>query len=115
MNETTPSSFRNDAIGLDQRVQRKLFETSPVQILKKKRNLGEMMTTHCYEDILEPNYTPRATRSDRELVYLPSREEICAVKRIDTNLCSSNLVFGAPEEGDKEALQEFRDVMQGEV
>ena len=73
------------------------------------------MTTHRYEDILEPNYTPRTTRSDRELVYLPSRKEICAAKRIDTNLCSSNLVFGAPEEGDEEALQEFREVMQGEV
>ena len=54
MHETTQSSFRNDAIGLDQRVQRKVFETSPVQALKKKRNLGEMMTTHRYEDILEP-------------------------------------------------------------
>jgi hypothetical protein len=49
------------------------------------------------------------------MVYLPSREEICAAKRIDTDLCSSNLVFGAPEEGDQEALQEFRDVMQGEI
>ena len=115
MHETTPSSFRNDAIGLDQRVQRNLFETSPVQALKKKRNLGEMMTTHRYEDILEPNYTPKTTRSEREVIYLPSREEICAAKRIDTELCSSNLVFGAPEEGDEEALKEFRDVMQGEI
>ena len=115
MHETTPSSFRNDAIGLDQRVQRKLFETSPVQAMKKKRNLGEMMTTHRYEDILELNYTPKTMRSEREVVYLPSREEICAVKRIDTELCSSNLVFGAPEEGDEEALQELRVVMQGEI
>jgi hypothetical protein len=47
MHETTPSSFQNDAIGLDQWVERKLFETSSVQALKKKkRNLGEMMTTH---------------------------------------------------------------------
>ena len=115
MHETTPSNFRNDAIGLDQRVQRKLFETSSVQTLKKKRNFGEMMTTHRYKDILEPNYTPRTTRSERKMVYLPLREEICAAKRIDTDLCSSNLVFGAPEEGDEEALQEFRDVMQGEI
>ena len=90
MHETTPSNFRNDAIGLDLRVQRKLFEKSPVQTLKKKRNFGEMMTTHRYEEVLEPNYTPRTTRSEREMVYLASREEICAAKRIDTDLCSSN-------------------------
>ena len=74
-----------------------------------------MMTTHRYEDFMEPSYTPRTTRSDREVKYLPSREEICAAKRIDTELCSSNLVFGAPEEGDEEALKEFREVMQGEI
>ena len=74
-----------------------------------------MMTTHRYEDVLEPNYTPRTTRSERETVYLPSRAEICAAKRIDTELCSLNLAFGAPEEGDEEALKEFREVMQGEV
>ena len=115
MNETTPSSFRNNAIELDLRVQRKSFETSPVQTLKKKRYFGEMMTTHRYEDVLEPHYTPRKTRSERETVYLPSRDKICAAKRIDTELCSSNLVFGAPEEGDEEALKEFREVMQGEI
>ena len=106
MHETTQSSLRNDALGLDLRVQQKLFETSPIQTLKNKRNFGEMMTTHRYEDVMEPSYTPRTTRSDRELAYLPSREEICAAKRIDTELCSSNLVFGAPEEGEEEALQE---------
>jgi hypothetical protein len=115
MHETTPSNFQNDAIELDLRVQRKLFETSSVQTLKKKRNFGEMMTTHRNENVLESNNTPRTTRSEREMVYLPSSEEICAAKRIDTDLCSSNLVFGAPEEGDEEALQEFRDVMQGEI
>ena len=73
------------------------------------------MTTHRYEDVMETSYTPRTTRSDREVKYLPSREEICAAKRIDTELCSSNLVFGAPEEGDEEALQEFREVMQREI
>ena len=26
-----------------------------------------------------------------------------------------NLVFGAPAEGDEEALRDFRDVMQGEI
>ena len=114
MHETTPSNFRNDALGLDLRVQRKLFETS-VQTLKKKRNFGEMMTTHRYEDVMEPSYSSRTTRSDREVKYLPSREEICAAKRINMELCSSNLVFGAPEEGDEEALKEFRDVMQGEI
>ena len=70
MHETTPSSFKNDALGLDLWVQRKLFETSLIQTLKKKkkkkkRNLGEMMTTHRYEDVMEPSYTPRTTRSDR--------------------------------------------------
>jgi hypothetical protein len=75
MHETTPSSFRNDPIGLDLRVQRKLLETSPVETLKKKRSFGEMMTTHRYEDVLEPNYTPKMTRSERETVYLPSREK----------------------------------------
>ena len=64
-----------------------------------------MMTTH--------RYTPRTTRSEREPIYLPSRDEICSAKRIDMDLCSSNLVFGAPEENEEEALREFRDVMQG--
>ena len=73
------------------------------------------MTTHRYEDILEPTYTPRITRSEREPVYLASRDEICAAKRIDLGLCSSNLGFGAPEETEEEALREFRDVMQGEI
>ena len=73
------------------------------------------MMTHRYEDVMEPSYTPRTTGSDREVKYLPSREEICAAKRIDTELCSSNLGFGAPEEGGEEALKEFRDVMQGEI
>ena len=93
MHETIPSSLRNDELGLDLRVQRKLFETYPIQTLKKKRNFGEMMTTHRYEDVMEPSYTPRATRSDREVVHLSPREEICAAKRIDTELCSSNLFF----------------------
>jgi hypothetical protein len=115
IHETTPSNIRNDAIGLNLRVQRKLFKTSPVQTLKKKRNFGETITTHRYEDVMEPNYTPRTTRSDKEMVYLPSREEICAAKRIGTDLCSSNLVIGAPEEGDEEALKELGDVMQGEI
>ena len=42
-------------------------------------------------------FPPRTTRSERETVYLPLRDEICASKRIDTEICSSNLVFGAPE------------------
>ena len=87
MTETSPSGLRNDALGLDLRVQRKLFESSPAQTLKKKRNFGEMMTTHRYEDILEPTYTPRISRSERELIYLPSRDEICAAKRIDLDFC----------------------------
>ena len=32
-----------------------------------------------------------------------------------TRTFASNLVFGAPEEGDEKALKEFRDVMQGEI
>ena len=71
MTETSPSGLRNDALGLDLRIQRKIFESSPAQTLKKKRNLSEMMTTHRYEDILEPNYTPRTPRAERETVYLP--------------------------------------------
>ena len=43
MTETSPSGLRNDALGLDLRVQKKLFESSPAQTLKKKRNFGEMM------------------------------------------------------------------------
>jgi hypothetical protein len=74
-----------------------------------------MMTTHRYEDILDPSYTPRTKRSEREPVYFFSREEICAAKRIDMDLCSSNLVFGAFEENEEEALKEFREVMQGEI
>ena len=115
MTETSPSGLRTDALGLDLRVQRKLFESSAAQSLKKKRNFGEMMTTHRYKDILEPTYTRRTIRGKREPVYLPSRDEICAAKRIDMDLCYSNLVFGAPEENKKEALREFRDVMQGEI
>jgi hypothetical protein len=115
MTETSPSGLRNDALGLDLRIQRKLFETSPAQTLKKKRSFGEMMTTHRYEDVLELSYTPETTRSERETVYLPSRDEICAAKRIDTELCSLNMVFGAPEETKEKALKKFRDVMQGEI
>jgi hypothetical protein len=115
MAETSPSGLQTGALELDLRIQSKLFESSPAQTLKKKRNIGKLMTTHRYEDILKPNYTPRTTRSEREPVYLPSRDEICAAKRIDIDLCSSDLVFGAPEENDAEALQEFRDVMQEEI
>ena len=50
MHETTTSNFRNDAMGLDLRVQRKIFETSPVQTLKKKWNFEEMMTTHRHQE-----------------------------------------------------------------
>jgi hypothetical protein len=115
MTETSPSGLRNDAVELNLRIQRRLFESSPAQTLKKKRNLSEMMKTHRYEDILEPNYTPRTTRVKREPVYLSSQDEICATKQIDIDLCSSNLVFGAPEENEAEALQEFRHIMQREI
>ena len=74
-----------------------------------------MMTTHRCEVILEPTYTPRTTRSEREPVHLPSREEICAAKRFDMDLCSSNLVFGVPEENEEEVLKKFKKVMQGEI
>ena len=85
MHKTTPSSLRNDALGLDLRVQRKLFETSPIQTLKKKRNFGEMMTTHRYEDVMEPSYTPRTTRSDREVKYLPSCEKFALLSELRRN------------------------------
>ena len=34
---------------------------------------------------------------------------------LQSEIRSSNLGFGAPEEGEEEALQEFREVMQGEI
>ena len=70
-----------------------------------------MLTTHRYEEILEPNYTPKTTRSVREIVYLPSRDEICAAKRTDMEFCSSNLLFGAPEKNEEKALKEFSEVI----
>ena len=104
MTETSPSGLQNNALGLDLRNHRKFFESSPAQTLMKKKKFFEMMTTHRYEVILEPTYTLKTTRCEREPVYFPSREEICAAKRIDMDLCSSNLVFGAFEENEEEAL-----------
>jgi hypothetical protein len=74
-----------------------------------------MMTSHRHEDILEQHYTPKSARADKKIVYLPSRDKICAAKRIDSELCSSNLVFGVPEESEEEELQNFREIVEGEV
>ena len=74
-----------------------------------------MMTSHRYEDILDQHYTLKTARADKEVVYLPSRDEICAAKRIDSELCSSNLVFGVPEKSEEEELQNFCEIVEGEV
>ena len=62
------------------------------------------------------NWTTHQERrevTEKRFIYL--HKKICAAKRIDTELCSSNISFGAPEEGDEEALKEFREVMRGEI
>ena len=104
MHETTPEFSRSNAVALDMYVQRRLFETTPAASRRKKIVFDEMMTSHRHEDILDQHYAPKTTRSDREVVYFPSRDEICAAKRIDSELCSSNLVFGVPEEPETEDL-----------
>ena len=115
MHDTTPEFTRSNAVGLDLHVQRRLFETTPSASRRMKRVFDEMMTSHRHEDILDQHYTPKTTRADKEVIYLPSRDEICAAKRIDSELCLSNLVFGMPEESDAADLQNFRELIEGEV
>ena len=115
MYETTPEFTRSNAVGLDIHIQRRLFETTPTTSRRKKRVFDEMMASHRHEDILDQHYTPKTTRADKEVIYLPSRDEICAAKRIDSELCLSNLVFGMPEESDAADLQNFRELIEGEV
>ena len=104
MHETTPEFARSNAVGLDLHVQRRLFETTPTASRRKKRVFDEMMTSHRHEDMMDQHYTPKTTRADKEVIYLPSRDEICAAKRIDSELCSSKSVFGVPEENDMEKI-----------
>ena len=90
MHETTPEFARSNAVGLDLHVQRRLFETTPTASRRKKRvfdeMMTEMMTSHRHEDMMDQHYTPKTTRADKEVIYLPSRDEICAAKRIDSDL-----------------------------
>ena len=115
MHETTPEFARSNAVGLDLHVQRRLFETTPTASRRKKRVFDEMMTSHRHEDMMDQHYTPKTTRADKEVIYLPSRDEICAAKRIDSALCSSKLVFGVPDENDEEDLQNFCELFEGEI
>jgi hypothetical protein len=64
---------------------------------------------------LKPRYAPKTARTDKEIVYLPSRDEICAAKRIDSELCSTSFVYGVPEKSEEEELQNFREVTAGSV
>ena len=66
-----------------------------------------MMTSHRHEDMMDQHYTPKTTGADKEVIYLPSRDEIFTSKRIDSELRSSKLVFGVPEENGVEDLQNF--------
>jgi hypothetical protein len=113
MHETTPDFSRSNAVGLDIHVQRRLFETTPTASRRKKRVFDEMMTSHRYEDILDQHYTPKTTRADKEVIYLPSRDKICASKRNDSELCSLNLGFRVPEESETEELQNFCEIVEG--
>ena len=72
MHETTPEFNRSNAVGLDLHVQRRLFETTTIASRRKMRVFDEMMTSHRHEDILDQHYTPRTTRADKEVIYLPS-------------------------------------------
>ena len=112
MHEMTPEFTRSNAVGLDIYIQRRLFETTPTTSRRKKRVFDEMMASHRHEDILDQHYTPKTTRADKEVIYLPSRDEICAAKRIDSELCSSKLVFEVPEETDAEDLQNLKEKLQ---
>ena len=89
MHETTPEFTRSNAVGLDLHVQRRLFETTSTASRRKKRVFDEMMTSHRHEDMMDQHYTPKTTRADKEVIYLPSRDEICAAKRINSEFCSS--------------------------
>ena len=88
MHETTPEFTRSNAVGLDLQVQRRLFETTPTASRRKKRIFDEMMTLHRHEDIMDQHYSPKMTRADKEVIYLPSRDEIGAANRINSELCS---------------------------
>ena len=64
---------------------------------------------------MSSKYTPLATRTYKKVVYLPTKDEICAAKRIDSELRSSILVWGVPDEQDEDRLGEFRELVQGEI
>ena len=60
---------------------------------------------------MSSKYTPQATRTYKEVVYLPAKDETCAAKRIDSELRFSNLVWGVPDEQDEDGLGEFRELV----
>ena len=64
---------------------------------------------------MSSKYTPLATRTYKEVVYLPTKDEICPAKKIDSELRSSNSVWGVPDEQDEDGLGEFRELVQGEI
>jgi hypothetical protein len=103
------------AVELDLHVQRRLFEATSTASRRKKRVFGKTMTLHRHENILDQHYTPKTTGADKEVIYLPSRDEICAVKKIYLELCSSNSVFGVTEKSETEDLQNIRELIEGEV
>jgi len=96
------------AEAMDVRIQRRLFDSPSSSSRKRKRSLEEIKTSNNYEDFMSSKYTPQATRTYREIIYLPTKDEICAAKRIDADLRSSNLVWGVPDEQDEDGLGEFR-------
>ena len=56
---------------------------------------------------MSSKYTPLATRTYKEVVYLPTKDEICPAKKIDSELRSSNSVWGVPDEQDEDGLGEI--------
>ena len=105
----------SNAEALDVRIQRGLFESPSSASRKKKRNLEEFETSNNHKEFMSSKYTPQATRTYKEVTYLPTKDEICAAKRIDAELRSSNSVWGVPDEQDEDGLGEFRELVQGET
>ena len=115
IHESGPVLRSSNAEALDVRIQRRLFDSPSSSSRKKKRNFEELETSNNYEDFMSSKYTPQATRTFREKIYLPTKDEICAAKRIDADLRSSNLVWGVPDEQDEDGLGEFKELVQGEI
>ena len=115
IHESGPALRLGNAEALDVRIQRQLFESPSSSSRKKKRNFEEFETSISHEEFMSSRYTPQATRTFKEVVFLPTKDEICAAKRIDAELRSSNLVWGVPDEQDEDGLGEFRELVQGEI